>query len=88
MHPLRPKKVFHGPAFADHLAEWLLTHCPCTALALLLLIVAGPWITIQEPLPVIFAIAAVDAMVNVMRERRQPLRSDRASDDYRSNLTA
>jgi hypothetical protein len=88
MHPPRPRKLFKGPAFVDHLAEWLLTHCPCTALALLLLLVVGPRFTIDKPLPIVAAIAAVDVMVNVIRERRQLRRPRRNSGAFRSNVTA
>jgi len=88
MHPPRPRKLFQGPAFVDRLAEWLLTHCPCTALALLLLIVVGPRITIANPLPLVAAIAAVDVGVNIIRERRQLRRPRRSSGAFRSNVTA
>ena len=88
MHPPRPRKLFQGPAFVDRLAEWLLTHCPCTALALLLLLVVGPRITIANPLPLVAAIAAVDVGVNIIRERRQLRRPRRSSGAFRSNATA
>ena len=88
MHPPRPRKLFQGPAFVDHLAEWLLTHCPCTALAILLSLVLGPRFTIANPLPVVAAIIAVDVGVNVVRERRQLRRPRRTSGAFRPNVTA
>ena len=94
MHPPRPRKLFQGPAFVDHLAEWLLTHCPCTALALLLLLVVGPRITIANPRPLVAAtvrldeIAGVDVGVNIIRERRQLRRPRRSSGAFRPNVTA
>ena len=87
MHPPRPKKLFQGPAFVDHLAEWLLTHCPCTALALLLVLVVGSRITLANPMPVVAGIVVVDVAVNVIRERRQA-RPRRSSGSFRSNATA
>ena len=88
MHPPRPRKVFQGPAFVDSLAEWLLTHCPCTAMALLLLLVFGPRVSIDNPFPLVAAIIAVDIAVNVIRERRQHRRARGSSDAFRSNVTA
>jgi hypothetical protein len=88
MHPPRPRKLFQGPAFVDGLAEWLLTHCPCTAMALLLLLIVGPKFTIANPLPLVAAIVLVDVIVNVVRERRQHRRPRRASGAFRSNVTA
>ena len=86
MHPPRPKKLFQGPAFVDHLAEWLLTHCPCTALALLLVLVAGSRISIANPIPLVACIIVVDVAVNVIRERRQA-RPRRPSGSFRTNAT-
>jgi Flp pilus assembly protein TadB len=88
MHPPRPRKVFQGPAFVDGLAEWLLTHCPCTAMALLLVLILGPRITIANPYPLVAAIVAVDLTVNVVRERRQQRRPRRTSGAIRPNVTA
>jgi hypothetical protein len=88
MHPPRPRKLFQGPAFVDHLAEWILAHCPCTATALLLLVVVGPRFTVSNPFPLVAAIAAVDVMVNVIRERRQVRRPRRVSGAFSSNATA
>jgi len=87
MHPPRPKKLLHGPEFVDRLAEWLLTRCPFTALALLFLLVAGSLITISRPLPFVAAIAAADLLVNVARERRRPVREKRSS-SMRTNVPA
>jgi len=88
MHPPRPRKLFQGPAFVDTLAEWILAHCPCTATALLLLVVIGPRFTVGNPLPFVAAIAAIDITVNVVRERRQLRRPRRTSGAFRSNAIA
>jgi len=77
MHPPRPKRVLQGPQFVDHLAEWLLTHCPFTALALLILLVAGARFSIPRPLVFVAVIALGDVAVNVIRERRQPRKENR-----------
>jgi hypothetical protein len=87
MHPPRRKRVLQGPQFVDQLAEWLLTHCPCTALALLILLVAGSRVAVPRPLAFVAAIAAVDIVVNVIRERRHPQRAGR-SEIRRTNVPA
>lgn len=72
MHPPRRKRVLQGPQFVDHLTEWLLRHCPFTALALLVLVVAGSAIPIPRPLVFVTIVALADVAVNVVRARRQP----------------
>jgi hypothetical protein len=79
MHRPRPKRVLQGPQFVDQLAEWLLTRCPFTALALLSLLVAGSRVTVSRPYLFVAAVAFADIVVNVFRARRQPRRAARAS---------
>ena len=56
----------------DQLAEWLLRHCPFTALALLVVVVAGSAIPVPRPLVFVTIVALADVSVNVVRARRQP----------------
>jgi hypothetical protein len=87
MHPPRPKRVFQGPQFVDHLAEWVVAHCPCTGLSLLILLVAGSRITVSEPLLLVAAVVAVDLGLNLVRVRQRP-RHLRRSSGSRTNATA
>lgn len=72
MHPPRRKRVLQGPQFIDQLTEWLLRHCPFTALAVLVLVVAGSAIAIPRPLVFVAIVALSDVTVNAVRARRQP----------------
>jgi hypothetical protein len=72
MHPPRRKRILQGPQIVDQLAEWLLRHCPFTALALLVVVVAGSAIAIPRPLVFVTIVALADVTVNIVRARRQP----------------
>jgi hypothetical protein len=87
MHPPRPKRVLQGPQFVDQLAEWLLAHCPFTALALLILVVAGPAVPVGRPLVFVAIVGSADVAVNIVHNRRQPKR-DRRTALMRTNVPA
>jgi len=76
MHPSRTNKAtLHSP-FADRTAEWLLTHCPLSALTLLLLLVARIGLDARSA-AFVGAMLLADVGLNVLRISRSRRRSGR-----------
>lgn len=62
----------------DRLADWLLTHCPCSSLTLLTVLVVGSAHLIPRPLPVVAGIISADVAINLVRKARRDRRAARA----------
>ena len=71
MHPPRPKKATEHVGFADRLTDWLLTHCPFSALTLLTLVVVGLSLTVPRPLLILAPMIGADLVLNVVRRARR-----------------
>ncbi len=83
MHPPRRKRITEGPRFVDRLADWLLTRCPFSTLAVLGLIVLSPTMgSVDEPLYVAIPVVMADLAVNVIR--RVILSGGAAKDPFHS----
>ena len=62
--------------FADRLTDWLLTHCPFTALTVLTLLVVGYNLTIVRPVLVLVPVVCADVALNVVRRLRRVRKAD------------
>jgi hypothetical protein len=62
--------------FADRLTDWLLTHCPFTALTVLTLLVVGYNLTIVRPVLVLVPVVCADIALNVVRRLRRVRKAD------------
>ena len=76
MHPPRPKRAIERAGFADRLTDWLLTHCPFTALTLLTLLVVGYNLTVPRPVLILVPVACADVVLNVARRLRRIRKAD------------
>jgi hypothetical protein len=57
--------------FADRLTDWLLTHCPFTALTILTLLVVGYNLTVARPALILIPVICADIVLNVARRLRR-----------------
>jgi predicted membrane protein len=71
MHPPRPERAIERVGFADRLTDWLLTHCPFTALTLLTLLVVGYNLTVPRPVLILVPVVCADVVLNVARRVRR-----------------
>jgi hypothetical protein len=71
MHPPRPKKATEHVGFADRLTDWLLTHCPFSALTLLTLVVVGLSLTVPRPALILAPMVGADLVLNLVRRSRR-----------------
>jgi hypothetical protein len=71
MHPPRPKKAIEHVGFADRLTDWLLTHCPFSALTLLTLLVVGLSLTVPRPALILAPMIGADLVLNLVRRVRR-----------------
>jgi hypothetical protein len=76
MHPPRPKTVAERTGFADHITDWLLTHCPFTALTLLTLLVVAPTLGVPRPLAILAVVVVADLVLNLVRRARRVRKSE------------
>lgn len=76
MHPPRPKKAIEHVGFADRLTDWLLTHCPFSALTLLTLLVVGLSLTVPRPVLILAPMVGADLVLNVVRRTRRVRKDD------------
>ena len=74
MHPPRRNRASENLRTADRLADWLLAHCPLTALTLLTLVV-GSSLGIPRPWQIFAVVVTADIAFNVIRWRRRAKRS-------------
>jgi hypothetical protein len=65
------------------MAEWLLKHCPLTALAALTLIVVGSSITLAHPLLLLVPVILADVALSWYRYARRARRSAAAAQSSR-----
>jgi di/tricarboxylate transporter len=79
MHPLRPKKaprrVVERGGVVDQLADWLLKHCPLTALAVLTLIVIGSSVPLDHPVLLVIPVILADVALSWFRHARRARKS-------------
>jgi hypothetical protein len=78
MHPPRPKRAIERVGFADRLTDWLLTHCPFTALTLLTLLVVGYNLAVPRPVLILAPVICADVVLNVARRVRRVRKADLA----------
>src|SRR5512143_890662 len=71
MHPSRRNRAIERAAFADRPTEWLLEHCPFTALILLTLLVVGYNLAVPRPVLVLVPTICADIVLNVVRRARR-----------------
>jgi hypothetical protein len=76
MHPPRRKRAIERAGFADRLTDWLLTHCPFTALTLLTLVVVGYNLTVPRPVLILAPVVCADIVLNVIRRVRRFRKAD------------
>jgi len=76
MHPPRPKKAIEHVGFADRLTDWLLTHCPFSALTLLTLLVVGLSLTVPRPALILAPMIGADLVLNLVRRARRVRKDD------------
>jgi hypothetical protein len=76
MHPPRPKKAIEHAGFADRLTDWLLTHCPFSALTLLTLVVVGLSLTVPRPVLILTPMIGADLVLNLVRRARRVKKDD------------
>jgi hypothetical protein len=76
MHPPRPNRAIERVGFADRLTDWLLTHCPFTALTLLTLLVVGYNLTVPRPELILVPVVCADIVLNVARRVRRIRKAD------------
>jgi hypothetical protein len=76
MHPPRPKKAIEHVGFADRLTDWLLTHCPFSALTLLTLLVVGLSLTVPRPALILAPMIGADLVLNLVRRVRRVRKDD------------
>jgi hypothetical protein len=76
MHPPRPKKATEHVGFADRLTDWLLTHCPFSALTLLTLLVVGLSLTVPRPTLILAPMVGADLVLNLVRRARRVRKDD------------
>lgn len=76
MHPPRRNTAIERAGFADRLTDWLLTHCPFTALTLLTLLVVGYNLTVPRPVLILAPVVFADIVVNVVRRVRRVRKAD------------
>lgn len=79
MHPPRPKKaprrVVEQSGVVDQLADWLLKHCPLTALAVLTLIVIGSSVPLDHPVLLVIPVILADVALSWFRHARRVRKS-------------
>jgi hypothetical protein len=80
MHPPRPNRAIERVGFADRLTDWLLSHCPFTALTVLTLLVVGYNLTVPRPALVLAPVIFADIVLNVVRRARRVRKVDAAPD--------
>jgi hypothetical protein len=76
MHPPRPKTVAERTGFADHITDWLLVHCPFTAITLLTLLVVAPTLGVPRPVVILAAVICADLVLNLVRRARRVRKSE------------
>jgi hypothetical protein len=76
MHPPRPKKAIAHVGFADRLTDWLLTHCPFSALTLLTLVVVGLSLAVPRPALILAPMVGADLVLNLVRRARRVRKDD------------
>jgi hypothetical protein len=76
MHPPRPNGAIERAGFADRLTDWLLTHCPFTALTLLTLLVVGLSLSVPRPALILAPMIGADVVLNVVRRTRKVRKTD------------
>ena len=77
-HPHPQVFELESPAgFVDMIAEWLLTHCPFSALTVLTTLVVGSFITIPQPVTIAIVVPLADVLFNLVRLRRREQRETR-----------
>jgi hypothetical protein len=76
MHAPRPKRVIERAGFADRLTDWLLTHCPFTALTLLTLLVVGLSLSVPRPVLILVPMVGADIVLNAVRRMRKVRKED------------
>lgn len=78
MHPPRRNRAIERAGFADRLTDWLLTHCPFTALTLLTLLVVGYTLTVPRPAIVLAPAVGADIVLSVVRRVRRIRKAEAA----------
>ena len=76
MHPPRRNRAIERAGFGDRLTDWLLTHCPFTALTLLTLLVVGYNLTVPRPVLILVPVVGADIVLNVVRRVRRVRKAD------------
>jgi len=71
MHPPRPNGAIERAGFVDRLTDWLLTHCPFSALTLLTILVVGLSLTVPRPALILAPMIGADIVLNVIRRMRK-----------------
>jgi hypothetical protein len=76
MHPPRRNTASDRAGFADHITDWLLTHCPFTALTLLTLVVIAPALRVPRPIAILGSVICADLVLNLVRRARRLKKSE------------
>ena len=84
MHPPRPNTASDRVGFSDQLSEWLLTHCPFSALTLLTILVVASGLAITRLWTIVVPVVTADVVLYLMRRNRRVRKLDRSTLDPRA----